>query len=552
MFEIGTPVTPEVAARWFQALYESPLMFSGILDDHGRVLDANHLSVEGCGFRRDEVLGVAFWECGWWSPDAEIANQVRRWCEETLATGRPLRARSTYFLSDGRARVVDLALHPVAADGIVIDCNSPSGYIVATGSDITEAVAAQAEHEQRVAIEADVLRQANDLFRGALDAMIDHVAIGTSIRGPDGEITDFEIEFMNRASVDGAGRSADEIVGSRVCDLYPSWRASGMFDRFCAVVETGTPFVGYRVPYEDALDDGTPIAGYWDLQVTKLGDGYIAASRDVTEAVHDEVTLREAQQVAERERVAVELLQRAALPLELPVTRRATLGAHYQPAAGQTAIGGDWYDAFNLDDTHIALVIADVAGHGPDAAAYMVQIRNVMRTVAVEHRAPADILRRANNVARRLDETSVAMTTGCVAVLDLTTAELTWSLAGHPPPLLLGADGRTEFLAVPPGLPIGVWPGTEYPQAATRLQEGDRIVMFTDGLVERRDEPFDAGLARLVAIGHECRRLAPQAAAEWLVEALSPRLDDVALLVVEFGTAAPPTSAAARVRARSA
>ncbi len=83
----------------------------------------------------------------------------------------------------------------------------------------------------------------------------------------------------------------------------------------------------------------------------------------------------------------------AALPEVLPIIDRVTIGAHYQ-AAQEQPIGGDWYDAFLLDDTHLALVIADVAGHGMDAASYMVQIRNVLRTVAFEHAQPDVILRR--------------------------------------------------------------------------------------------------------------------------------------------------------------
>ncbi len=228
-FEVGTPVSPGVAERWFRALYDSPLMFSGILDARGRVLDANRLSVEGCGLVRTEVMSRPFWECGWWSPDPVVAGQVRAWCEQALATGAPIRARSRYFLGDGSERMVDLALYPVAEDD---RAGAVCSYVVATGSDITDSVAAQEEHVGRLAVEAETLRESQRLFRGALDAMIDNVAIGRSVRDSSGAIVDFELEFLNQASVDGAGRPAAELMGARVCEVYPSWRTSGMFDRF--------------------------------------------------------------------------------------------------------------------------------------------------------------------------------------------------------------------------------------------------------------------------------------------------------------------------------
>ncbi len=75
--ESGAPVSPGLASRWFQALYETPLMFSGILDAAGCLLDANQLSIEGCGFVRAETIGMPFWECGWWNQDPALAARLR-------------------------------------------------------------------------------------------------------------------------------------------------------------------------------------------------------------------------------------------------------------------------------------------------------------------------------------------------------------------------------------------------------------------------------------------------------------------------------------------
>src|SRR4051812_3626744 len=96
--ESGAPVSPGLAARWFQALYETPLMFSGILDASGRILDANHLLIEGCGFDRPETIGTPFWDGGWWSGDPALSARVRSWCERAVDSGTPFRTTSEYYL----------------------------------------------------------------------------------------------------------------------------------------------------------------------------------------------------------------------------------------------------------------------------------------------------------------------------------------------------------------------------------------------------------------------------------------------------------------------
>jgi PAS domain S-box-containing protein len=513
--ESGAPVSPGLAARWFKALYETPLMFSGILDAAGRLLDANHLSIEGCGFVRAETIGTPFWECGWWNQDPALAARVRSWCEQSLASGEPFRTTSEYYLGDGTRRMVDLALSPLVADSD----GGTTAYLVATGSDVTEALEAQAA-------EVDVLRRTQDLFRSALDAMLDNVAIGRAVRDAEGTIVDYELSFVNRSSVEGGDRAPDDFVGVRVSALFPAWRQSGLWQRFRDVVESGEPFVGERMPYHIAARDGTVRSGYWDLRIGKLGDGYISASRDVTAAMQAEESLREAERVAARERAAVESLQRSALPDRLPDGARFDIGAHYQ-AAEEHAIGGDWYDAFLLGEEHLVLVIAE-------AAAHMVQIRNVLRTIAVDEQRPDEILRLVNRIELTLLGEDVPMTTCCVAVLDLERLRLTFSLAGHFAPLVRTASGPRAVPTLAPGLPLGVHADSSYLTAEVPLRPGDRLVMFTDGLIERRGESLEAGVRRLVEVLDESRDLGPQQCSEQLAVRLSLRDDDVALLVVDL------------------
>jgi PAS domain S-box-containing protein len=369
-----------------------------------------------------------------------------------------------------------------------------------------------------------------DRFRGALDAMLDNVSIVGAVRDDDGTIVDFELEFVNRATLERAGRSSEEMVGRRVSELYPNWRASGVADLLTRVVETGEPLVRERLAYHDELPDGRVINGWRSVRAARFGDGYIAASRDVTDEVLAEEAAHAARELAERERIAVELLQRAALPVDLPSLPGVTLGARYQPANPLQPVGGDWYDAFPLDEHSLALVIADVAGHGEDAAAFMLQVRNVLRALSIQERDPATVLTRSNMLTRQLQPEGCPFITCCLVVLEPATGDLRWASAGHFPPLVVGeavrwAEGR-------PGLPLGAYDDATYESASLHLASETRLVLFTDGLVERRDEPLDVSLERLRAELTGRRGVPPQLLADQLSERVTDPFDDLAVLVI--------------------
>ncbi len=197
-------------------------------------------------------------------------------------------------------------------------------------------------------------------------------------------------------------------------------------------------------------------------------------------------------------------------------------------------MGGDWYDVFALDDTHVALVIADVAGHGHSAAIFMVQVRNVFRAIAAEHTEPADVLMRANDVTTRLNEPDGPFVTCCFAVLDIAGRTLRWAQAGHFSPLLVMADGTSMYLDERPGAPLAFFEGEHYESSSIEVRPGDRVVMFTDGMVERRREHLDTGLARLSDLAASQAQLSPQEFVSTLAASVTGRYDDLALVCVDF------------------
>jgi serine phosphatase RsbU (regulator of sigma subunit) len=241
----------------------------------------------------------------------------------------------------------------------------------------------------------------------------------------------------------------------------------------------------------------------------------------------------EHRRVAERERTAVELLQRAALPIHLPRVDGLTIDAVYQPAVSASGIGGDWYDVFRVGVDRVGIVIADVAGHGEDAASFMVQVRNMLRAMAMEHAEPHVVLERVNTVARTLADFDVPFITCCYALLDPRRRRLGWSKAGHFDPLVVSEGGDARYPTSPIRPPLTVDPDPDYSTTWLTLQPRDRLIFFTDGLIERRRETIDAGLARLAARAVESRLSDVAGCLDSLLGIVETQFDDLALICVD-------------------
>ena len=211
------------------------------------------------------------------------------------------------------------------------------------------------------------------------------------------------------------------------------------------------------------------------------------------------MSLENARLFAQQQQLA-ETLQRSLLsaPSSSPGLEVAV---RYRPAAEAARVGGDWYDAFTATDGETILVIGDVAGHDASAAAAMGQIRALLRGVAVRtDDSPAEILRGVDEVLATLQVDATA--TAVVARVRLDPAggpaQLCWSNAGHPPPMLLLADGTTQALErTESDLMLGIDPGTARSETTVALPPGATVLLYTDGLVERRGESLDDGLQSL-------------------------------------------------------
>jgi serine phosphatase RsbU (regulator of sigma subunit)/anti-sigma regulatory factor (Ser/Thr protein kinase) len=243
-----------------------------------------------------------------------------------------------------------------------------------------------------------------------------------------------------------------------------------------------------------------------------------------------------------REAYIADSLQREMLPESLPQPTGVRLASRYLPAAESVRVGGDWYDAIPLPGSRVALVVGDVMGHSMTSAAVMGQLRTTVQTLAGLDLSPQEVLYHLDEQAQRLGQDRMAT---CVyAVYDPIAHRVTIANAGHPPPVLLHANGLAEVLRVPPGAPIGVG-GVPFEAVELPAPTGATLLLYTDGLVESRARDVWGGIEMLRERLHAASSIVCPPPLEPLcdevLEILGPgdRDDDIALLAARFDGIAP-------------
>ena len=243
----------------------------------------------------------------------------------------------------------------------------------------------------------------------------------------------------------------------------------------------------------------------------------------------------------ERERGIAEVLQRSLLPERLPALPDAEVAARYVPGTSGAEVGGDWYDVFELSDGSVGIAVGDVVGHGIRAAASTGRLRHVLRAYAVDGFGPAEALARLNRLACESGEQTFA--TAVFALVEPSRKRLRLASAGHPPVLVRAADGTVSPVEDGRSLPLGATPEAEYAEVEVEIGAGSTLFLYTDGLVERREETIDTGIARLAGLVGSTDGPLEELVGR-VVEQLEEagHTDDVALLAVRLGRrSAEPT-----------
>ncbi|MFD9220572.1 PP2C family protein-serine/threonine phosphatase [Streptomyces sp. NPDC060064] len=378
----------------------------------------------------------------------------------------------------------------------------------------------------------------------------------------------------NEAYLRLSGRAREQLLGMHLFDVFPDNPddpdASGMRNlkaSLLRVVESGTRDSMALQRYDVEAPDrpGVFEERYWSpVNAPVLDpDGKVVLIvhrvEEVTELIRARsrqdagdrhqlmeaelyTRARELQEVNERlrqaharERQVALALQEAMLPAPRPVGHHRA-AVRYRPAVGALNVCGDWYDLAELPGDRIAVAVGDVVGHGLPAAGVMGQLRSALSAAVCVADGPATALDVVDQYARSIE--GAESTTAVQAIVNWDSHTITYSSAGHPPPALLHPDGTVRFLDRATDPPLGARPEhVPRPQSDSAFIDGANLVLYTDGLIERRGEDIDTGLARLT----ECLTRHPAADADALADYLLSQLippggntDDTALVVIRL------------------
>ncbi|MCW7946049.1 protein phosphatase [Streptomyces hygroscopicus] len=390
---------------------------------------------------------------------------------------------------------------------------------------------------------------------------------------------DLTIAEVNQAYLDATRRTRDDLIGQHIFEAFPDNPADPEADGVrnlnaslhrvlvsrepdtMALQKYDIPIVGRDGAFEERWwsPTNTPILGAdgnvaWIIHRVEDVSAYIQThgARDwrapkqlsEREALEAELYARarelqllndELRQAHTRERQVAVTLQEAMLQAP-DLARHENVAVRYLPATGSLNVCGDWYDVADLPDDRFAVAVGDVVGHGLEAAAVMGMLRSALSAATRTLARPAQALEVLGLYARSVE--GALNTTAVNALVDPRSQLIIYSNAGHPPPALVHLDGTCELLEQATDPPLGARPEhVPRPQAGQNYRPGDTLVLYTDGLIERRGEHIEAGLHRLTDIlGRHCT-LSPQRMADVLLAQLGVAggaRDDIALVIVRL------------------
>ncbi|MFC9975772.1 SpoIIE family protein phosphatase [Spirillospora sp. NPDC127200] len=493
-------------ARWRTALVESLQEAFFVCDEGGAVIEINAAFTDILGYGPE---GLPYQPIHPWWPDAAADPEAHRQVADAFATLLD-RSRGGYTIPvvhrDGHRVWVSAAFNQVQ------DPDTGRTVIVGTFRDVTSEHYA-IRRESALAALGTCLSQATSLpeaLEGALAELkglwrARRVGAAVFGRGDEPDVTSTD------PSLTWQGLPAEQRATLEELRRQPT--LAPVADRDGAGVLLEHPEgplalwidLGERRPFSDE-----------DQLLLSLLAGHLAQG------------LVRAHQIDQQRETAI-ALQRAILgPSHLP----DGFAVRYEPATRPLEVGGDWYDTVTLPDGRIGIVVGDCVGRGLEAASVMGQLRSACRALLLQDASPARTLMALDQFAAGIP--GAACTTVFCAVLDPETGELTYSSAGHPPGILVHPDGTTRLLQDGRSLPLAVRPGRTRPEGTCAIPARSTLLLYTDGLVERRRRPLSAGIDQAGEALQAGRNTAVDDLATDVMARLAPADgydDDVALLL---------------------
>lgn len=526
-----------------RAIMDGLFIFAGLLDVDGTVLDANKAALEAAGLTPADVVGRPFWDSYWWSWDDTASRQLRQ-AVELAAQGHLSRYDAVVRLGENRFIPIDFQLAPLIEDGEVV-------RLIPSGLDITERKRFEQELARLAAAETGHRQRAEDLLElsRVLNAAttIDQVSAG---------VADFGSRVAGAAYCNVAMAAPDRAElqlrhGDRLSrKIRKRWRRIPL-DRStplgAAVVTDEPQFVTSQTAMRSRFPGGAEdaeAAGFHALAALPVPMSDAAVGFAWTEPVEFDTAIVGTLHIVaeltgqalgratdhERNRRVAEQLQLNLLPQQLPDVPGMELGSRYEAGADGLDIGGDWFDVGVLARDRWVMAVGDVVGRGLNAAVIMGRLRNAFATLAANSVNLELLIERLDLAAAEFDD--AGFSTMVAVEYSATTREITVMSAGHPAPLLRRADGRVEFLEGS-GRPLGLHHGRDRRLIRRTLAAGDLLLLYTDGLVERRNESIDEGLGRLVKVVKAAGPDTAQAVCDAVVTSLAAdSSDDVAVLAM--------------------
>ncbi|MGW5876079.1 SpoIIE family protein phosphatase [Nocardiopsis terrae] len=542
-----------------------------VIDSHGRITASNPYAQQIVDRSREQLLGADVHDL--LHRDADGNEVSRRGCPVlgVFDSGRPAEGSEEFYLGgDGSLVPIIWAATPLqhgeGPESVVIvfhnfkkhrDASEQTAAHLATLEELTAQLSMVAEVSVLLISSPQTGEVLDKLVRLLVPDLGDWAVIDLL---PEGD-TDKE---MLRVAVHSPGdHGTAESLKGPLPPLSRTSRAAlarAVYSNRPVLIDTGTQdgapddplALAHRQLFEHLGEGSAVVVPLYTRRgifgaLTVARTGRRAAYTDAEVLVLSDIARRAALVIKnnwlfEQQRDMAETLQRQLLT-PLPQVDHLRFAARYEPAKQTSEVGGDWYDAFLLADGVTCMVIGDVVGHDLQAAAHMAEVRNMLRALAWDRQEPP------STIMRRLDEvmtntSDAPMATAVFARLDGPDGgpwHLHWVNAGHPPPLLITADGRARYLSGGHGPLLGtnaaLHLGLEWPDAGEELPARSTVLFYTDGLVESRGRHLDTGLEQLRHHAADLVGLDLEELLDELLARMGPSGDDVALLALRLPVA---------------